>query len=120
MKNFTETSPRAHKICGLFQALSIFVVTFLICIPAGYIVYSIFSGYFSLKEVLIALSVFGILYNPVTLILAVASKWLLIGRYKEGSYPLWGFYYFRWWLARLFQRMYPEHLISGTPIMPLY
>jgi non-ribosomal peptide synthetase-like protein len=48
------------------------------------------------------------------------SKWLLIGKFKEGRYPLWGNYYFRWWLARLFQRMCPEHLLSGTPLMPIY
>jgi non-ribosomal peptide synthetase-like protein len=62
----------------------------------------------------------GLLYNPATFILAVLSKWLIIGKFKEGSYPLWGTYYFRWWLARMIQRIYPEHLISGTPLMPLY
>ena len=24
------------------------------------------------------------------------TKWLVIGRYKEGTYPLWGSYYLRW------------------------
>ncbi len=119
-KSFTETSSLSHKVCGFFQALCLIAITFVICIPIGYIVYNIFNGAFHLKETLIALVAFGVLYNPVTLAIAVLSKWFIIGKYKEGSYPLWGFYYFRWWLARTLQRMYPEHLLSGTPLMPIY
>ncbi|KAJ3020615.1 UNVERIFIED_CONTAM: hypothetical protein HDU68_010093 [Siphonaria sp. JEL0065] len=25
------------------------------------------------------------------------AKWLIIGRYRQGSYPFWGSYYLRWW-----------------------
>ena len=28
------------------------------------------------------------------------AKWLIIGRTKPGRYPLWGAYYFRWWLVQ--------------------
>ncbi len=117
---FKETSSRAHKICGFFQGLSIFMVTLMVCVPVGYVVYNVFNGNFGTKEILLSLFIIGLLYNPVTIGLAIISKWLLIGKFKEGRYPLWGTYYFRWWLARLFQRMCPEHLLSGTPLMPLY
>jgi acyl-CoA synthetase (AMP-forming)/AMP-acid ligase II len=30
-------------------------------------------------------------------ILGIVTKWLVIGRYKPGRYPLWGQYYLRWW-----------------------
>lgn len=30
----------------------------------------------------------------------IATKWLLIGRYKEGTYPMWGSYHTRWWLVQ--------------------
>lgn len=117
---FKETSSRAHKICGIFQGLSIFMVTLMVCVPIGYVVYNIFNGNFKAKEVLLSLFIIGLLYIPVTIGLSIISKWLLIGKFKEGRYPLWGTYYFRWWLARLFQRMCPEHLLSGTPLMPMY
>ncbi|TPX69966.1 hypothetical protein SpCBS45565_g02004 [Spizellomyces sp. 'palustris'] len=32
-------------------------------------------------------------------ILGIALKWLVIGKYKAGSYPLWGSYYLRWWFV---------------------
>lgn len=31
--------------------------------------------------------------------IAIALKWLLIGKYKEGMYPMWGSYHTRWWLV---------------------
>jgi hypothetical protein len=37
----------------------------------------------------IASSIFGILF-----------KWIVIGRYKEGLYPMWGPYHMRWWLVQ--------------------
>ena len=30
----------------------------------------------------------------------IALKWLIIGRYKEGLYPMWGPYHTRWWLVQ--------------------
>ncbi|KAF4553860.1 AMP-binding enzyme-like protein 22 [Elsinoe fawcettii] len=33
-------------------------------------------------------------------LLAILSKWILIGRYRQGLYPMWGFYHTRWWLVQ--------------------
>ncbi len=33
-------------------------------------------------------------------VVAIAAKWLILGRTKPGRYPLWGVYYFRWWLSQ--------------------
>ncbi|KAK5631500.1 hypothetical protein RRF57_007214 [Xylaria bambusicola] len=30
----------------------------------------------------------------------ITAKWLIIGRYKEGLYPMWGPYHTRWWLTQ--------------------
>ncbi|PHH92733.1 hypothetical protein CDD83_5562 [Cordyceps sp. RAO-2017] len=32
--------------------------------------------------------------------LGMAAKWLIIGRYKEGTYPMWGAYHTRWWMVQ--------------------
>lgn len=29
----------------------------------------------------------------------IAAKWLVVGRYKEGRYKLWGAAYLRWWMV---------------------
>lgn len=117
---YREASSLSHRVCGFFQGLSIFMITLMVCIPVGYVVYNTFNGNYGVKEVLLSLFAIGLLYNPLAISLSIISKRLLIGKFKEGRYPLWGTYYFRWWLARLFQRMCPEHLMSGTPLMPIY
>jgi acyl-CoA synthetase (AMP-forming)/AMP-acid ligase II/acetyltransferase-like isoleucine patch superfamily enzyme/acyl carrier protein len=33
-------------------------------------------------------------------LLAVLAKWAIIGRYKEGLYPMWSQYHSRWWLVQ--------------------
>ncbi len=119
-ETFKESSSLAHFICGVFQALSIVILTFFICVPAGYVIINVLNRSFDVQKALLVLLSYGLLYIPVTCVVALLSKWLIIGRYKEGSYPLWGIYYFRWWLSRLLQALFPMHLISGTPLMPLY
>jgi non-ribosomal peptide synthetase-like protein len=57
---------------------------------------------------------------PAMLLLGIAAKWLLIGRYRRGSHPVWGFYYFRWWLVARLQAVCSPALLAGTPLMSLY
>jgi non-ribosomal peptide synthetase-like protein len=57
---------------------------------------------------------------PLMVLLSVAVKWIVIGRYKPGDYPLWGVYYFRWWLVRRFLAVIPTQFLAGTPLMALY
>ena len=53
---------------------------------------------------LIGLSLIGLIALPLAFFLPVVMKWVVIGRYKPGRYPLWGSYYFRWWLAKTTSR----------------
>ncbi len=57
---------------------------------------------------------------PAMFFLSVAAKWLIIGRYKPGKYPVWGLYYFRWWLVSRFQMLSGAGFLEGTPVMNLY
>ncbi len=56
---------------------------------------------------------------PVFLIFSIAAKWVIIGRYKPGDYPLWGFYYWRWWLCNRVQAFSGLAGLAGTPLQPL-
>ncbi len=58
--------------------------------------------------------------NIAILAIAIAAKWALIGKTKPGRYPLWGVYYFRWWLARRFVGLVHTRWFHGTPFLPLY
>lgn len=56
----------------------------------------------------------------VWLIMPIGIKWLVIGRFKPGRYPLWGMYFLRWWTVRTALRFVPWDLLAGTPVMRLY
>ncbi len=73
------------------------------------IAYSIFAS----------LALFAIM-PPVFTILCISTKWLVIGKMKAGDYPLWGIYYFRWWLVKTMQRLLPAQFLNGTPLYPAY
>lgn len=60
------------------------------------------------------------LYLPASVLIAVGVKWLVIGRYRAGTYPLWGSYYLRFWFVRLIESLVPVSLISGTPFVCWY
>ncbi len=54
------------------------------------------------------------------LLFSIAVKWIVVGRYKPGRYPLWSFYYLRWWIANRYQSLAWTEMFTGTPLMALY
>jgi non-ribosomal peptide synthetase-like protein len=61
-----------------------------------------------------------LLFWPALLALSIAVKWLVIGRYRPGAYPLWGSYYVRWWVVSRFQMLAGPAALAGTPLLALY
>lgn len=51
---------------------------------------------------------------------SIGAKWVIIGRYKPGAYPLWGSYYLRWWLVSRLQALSGIGLLTGTPLVSVY
>ena len=60
------------------------------------------------------------LIPPFFSAVSIATKWLIIGKMKEGDYPLWGTYYFRWWLVKAMQRLTLMQFLNGTPLYNTY
>jgi len=59
-------------------------------------------------------------YVPLACLLAIAVKWLIIGRFRAGEYPLWGFYYFRFWVVKKLVEAAPVQLLSATPFLAIF
>ena len=57
---------------------------------------------------------------PVLVLLVVAMKWLLLGRVRAGSHPLWGWFAWRWWFVRTLESVIPINYLVGTPLLPAY
>jgi non-ribosomal peptide synthetase-like protein len=52
--------------------------------------------------------------------LAVAAKWLLLGRARAEAIPLWSFAYLRFWTAKAVVRSAPANAFAGTPLYNIY
>ena len=55
-----------------------------------------------------------------SLILPVALKWLLIGRFKPEEFPVWSWRYFTFWTVKVATTMNPMRAFVGTPIFTAY
>lgn len=78
------------------------------------------QSYLSLESITMYITL--LLMMPlVSLCLTVVAKWLLLGRVKPGEYPVWGWFYFRWWLVQGLQNnVFQSKYIVGTPIINLF
>jgi len=52
--------------------------------------------------------------------ISIIAKWLLIGRFKAQSIPLWSLAYFRFWVVKTMMRTTPVMAFTGTPIYNFY
>ena len=72
-------------------------------------------------EVLVALVLGATLaYVPLACGLVIVIKWLVIGRFRAGEHPLWGWYYLRFWLVKKLMEAAPTQLLSATPFLAVF
>ncbi len=51
---------------------------------------------------------------------AVVLKWVLVGRWKAETFPIWGWRYYRFWVVKTLIRTAPVVLFRGSPLYSLY
>ncbi|MDJ1157742.1 amino acid adenylation domain-containing protein [Chelatococcus sp. SYSU_G07232] len=110
-------------LCGLAQAAALPVILGLMTAQwlGVFVSYMIISGEGAgfLVELATLLAVYMAI-NVITVAVAIAGKWLVIGRTRPGRYPLWGVYYYRWWLAQRLTSLTHLKWFQGSPIMRVY
>ncbi|MES2000312.1 MAG: Pls/PosA family non-ribosomal peptide synthetase [Pseudomonadota bacterium] len=111
-----------YFLTGTGQAFALYLLFFLPALMLAAVGGIILTedGLMQTIGLLSTVSLIALTYPVLTILLAAAVKWLVIGRYRAGSYPLWGSYYFRFWLAGRVAALVPLHLIAGSPLMSLY
>ena len=112
-----------HFFCGAAQAVALLVVLSFFALQwlTPYLTYTILvEEEYSFLEATLGAFASLILFYPVMLVIPILLKWLIIGRYKPGAYPLWGTYYFRWWFVTTMEAAVPVGYLAGTPWMNWY
>ena len=112
-----------YYTCWLAQTVAVFIIYGLfateIFIPYLGYYYTQINSESHLYGLIAALLIFCTI-PPLFTGLGIAAKWLIIGKYKEGEYPMWGSYYYRWWLVNTIQKLMPTQFINGTPLYPKF
>ena len=112
-----------HFLCGAAQLVSLFFILSFFAVQwlAPYLTYTVLieEDYDFLPAVLGSFASLIVLY-PVMLTIPIAVKWVMIGRYRAGAYPLWGTYYFRWWFTTTIETAVPVGYLTGTPLLNIY
>lgn len=110
-------------LCGLAQAVALPIILTLTTVQwlGIFVTYLLLAGegLGFWAEMAALLGVYAMI-NIVTAIIAVAGKWLIIGRTRPGRYPLWGSYYFRWWFAKRLETLVHLKWLQGSPVMGMY
>lgn len=113
-----EPAPLLRRfLCGLAQAIALpFIFALLTAQWLGvFVSYMIISGEgASLWQEIATLMTVYVVINVVTFFIGIGAKWLILGRTKPGRYPLWGVYYFRWWLAKRLIKVTKAKLFQGS------
>lgn len=112
-----------YRLSACVQTLMIYCITgfFALQWVTPFMVYSFMKAYeFPFLQSLGAsfLSLFCV--YPMMLLLGIVGKWLILGRLKEGDYPIWGAYYLRWLFVQRLLNCVPIHYLAGTPLLSLY
>ncbi|MCW2236979.1 Pls/PosA family non-ribosomal peptide synthetase [Azospirillum canadense] len=107
-------------LCGAAQAAALpFILALMTAQWLGvFVSYMLLSGEDAnfFQEIATLLGVYMVI-NVATVLIAIGAKWLVIGRTKPGRYPLWGTYYYRWWLAQRFISLVHLKWFQGSPVM---
>jgi non-ribosomal peptide synthetase-like protein len=118
-KVFNKIPEKRFILCGLAQTVSLLLIYGLFAVQ----IFFPYLGYYIVVEetknisyaITAALCMFCFI-PPLFAFSSLAIKWLVIGKMKEGDYPLWGTYYFRWWFVKTMQRLLPSQFLNGTPL----
>ncbi len=116
---FNEIPKKRFYLCWLAQTVSLLMMYGLFAVQ----IFFPYLGYYIVKEetnnipyaIGTALGLY-LFIAPFFALCSVIIKWLVIGKMKEGDYPLWGSYYFRWWLVKTMQQLMPSQFLNGTPL----
>ena len=119
----TAPSPAAVRACGVVQLFGLYGLFGIYSIQwlAPYLSYAAArAGDASVMTALACAAGALFVAQPALLFVALAAKWLLIGRYVPGRYPLWGAYYLRFWVVDRLLAIAPTAFLVGTPWLAAY
>jgi len=115
--------PLRYALCFLAQTLVLPIIFGLFAAQ----IFLPYLGYYYVFEntssnamgIVTAFATFCII-PPFLMGFGIVIKRLIIGKYKVGDYPLWGSYYFKWWIVKSLRKLTMVDYLNGTTLYPFY
>ncbi|ALV39220.1 Pls/PosA family non-ribosomal peptide synthetase [Streptomyces sp. CdTB01] len=115
----TRASTLRYTLCGALQLLVFLGYSFISGAIAARGYTWVHSGSGALNIYLRAV-VFGGVGFVFLCAFPVVAKWILIGRWKEREFPIWGLTFLRFWTVKALVHANPMVFLVGNPLYPLY
>ncbi|KAJ9646302.1 hypothetical protein H2204_000965 [Knufia peltigerae] len=113
-------SRRCYILCSIAQipALVLLFAIQSVSLIGPYLMFYALLRIYDIRTAIVG-SYFTFVVIPVVRALfAVVGKWVVLGRARPGEYPLYGLYYYRWWLVGHFIKLIDMVTIAETPMLP--
>lgn len=113
----------SYYTCSFLQGVSMLFIAFLFGVEwlGPFFVYSYY--YQADSGLLYSLGMMLLFYFsllPVLSMFAIIFKWLVVGKVRAGSYRLWGWYYFRFWITDKVIQICPVTYFTGTSLLNFF
>lgn len=115
---------RSSVLASLFQLVPMFIILpiwqvtrylLFFCL----VLWSIDNtpGSRDIGKFVVAYLVFHSIWITITPLVFVAIKWIVIGRYQPGRYPIWGTYYLRWWFVDICRKLFLRGVWGSNDVL---
>lgn len=110
-----------YLLCGLAQIPALLLFFFLAAVATlgPYLVFYAVLQIGSIGHAVAAAYITFVGLPIINTVIGVAGKWLTLGAARAGEYPVYGTYYYRWWLAERFTSLVDMTTVAETPLMPV-
>lgn len=119
---FHHTPAVTRWLCWIAQTIALIPIYAIAGLQwfFPYVAYVHLAGDVSRTSALALSGLTFMVIPPLAMFASIIVKWLVIGRFRAGDYPLWGAYYFRWWFVRRFSEVIATPYLAGTPMIRTY
>ncbi|MGW5481996.1 Pls/PosA family non-ribosomal peptide synthetase [Streptomyces sp. NPDC004008] len=108
-----------YTLCGAVQMLLFVGYVFVVGLVAARGYHWVAAGE-GVLHIYLRSVVFGGAGFAVLCVFPIAAKWILVGRWRAGEFPLWGPAYLRFWIVRVLVHANPMFFFVGNPLYVLY
>eukprot|EP00929_Paragymnodinium_shiwhaense_P124110 TRINITY_DN9903_c0_g1_i7.p1 TRINITY_DN9903_c0_g1~~TRINITY_DN9903_c0_g1_i7.p1 ORF type:complete len:1824 (+),score=356.55 TRINITY_DN9903_c0_g1_i7:65-5536(+) len=114
----SPTSPLS-LLCTCVGMLCQAIVCEFAFLPAYYILWEIYLD-FGMMILCVSVAPVLMLDTVITVLIHVGLKWIILGKRREGNYPIFGWEYWKWWFVHTMEHYIEGHVSSTFTDTPLY